>query len=94
MTAILLLVYLFNLSFPVLFAAAFFQPFLWYVLAGVFVLKVAAELCFLVPVAGFFGKRKQLYVFPFLPPLHIAYIVLAGFLGFFGTYSWKGRKVK
>jgi cellulose synthase/poly-beta-1,6-N-acetylglucosamine synthase-like glycosyltransferase len=94
MTAILLLVYLFNLSFAVLFAAAFFNPILWQVLAGMFVLKIAVELYFLVPVARFFRKRRQLVLFPFLQPLHIAYIVLAGFLGFFGTYSWKGRKVK
>lgn len=94
MTAILLLVYLFNLSFLVTFIGAFFQPLLWLVLAGMFVLKVAVELYFLAPVAKFFGKRGQLVYFPALQPLHICYIILAGFLGFWGNYEWKGRKVK
>jgi len=29
-----------------------------------------------------------------LQPLHIVYIIIAGFLGFIGGYKWKGRKVK
>lgn len=94
MTAILLLVYLFNLSLALLFVAAFCYPLLWKVFSAVFLLKLAAELYFLLPVAAFFRKRWQLYWFPLLQPLHIAYIVLAGFLGFLGAYRWKGRRVK
>ena len=58
------------------------------------VIKTAVELIFLYPVARFFGKRKMLWVFPFFQPFHIIYTVIAGWLGKFGSYSWKGRNVK
>jgi hypothetical protein len=36
----------------------------------------------------------MLWLFPFLQPFHILYIVIAGWLGKFGSYRWKERKVK
>ena len=57
-------------------------------------LKAKIELLFLYPVAKFFGERKLLWLFPIFQPFHIAYTVIAGFLGKFGTYNWKGRTVK
>jgi hypothetical protein len=29
-----------------------------------------------------------------MQPFHIMYTVIAGWLGKFGSYKWKGRKVK
>lgn len=57
-------------------------------------IKIITELTFLFPVAKFFGKLKLLCLFPFLQPFHILYTVIAGWLGKFGSYQWKGRKVK
>lgn len=94
LTTILLLVYLFNLSFLVLAVTACFYPVLWLALFAMLLLKTEAELYYLYPVAIFFKKKRQLLLFPFLQPLHIAYIILAGFLGFAGVYKWKGRTVK
>lgn len=91
-TGILLLIYLFNCS--LLIAGIF-------VLCGnmslnlfllLFGLKTIAELCFLYPVASFFTRRKQLFIFPFLQPFHILYIILAGFLSKAGKFEWKKRK--
>ena len=93
LTAILLLVYVFNLMLTCLLAGGFFLPHLWGLAAGILLVKIAMELYFLVPVASFYGKAKELLIFPLLQPLHILYIVCAGFLGFFGSYEWKGRKV-
>lgn len=94
MTVTLILVYLFNLSFLVL-AFLGFNNGAYLMLSGCMLLvKVVAELIFLYPVAKFFGKAKQLLFFPVLQPLHIAYIIIAGLLGFVGNYSWKGRDVK
>lgn len=59
-----------------------------------FGIKTIAELIFLIPVSLFYGKRNQLFVFPFLQPLHVFYMVVAGWLGKFGSYTWKGRKLK
>ena len=57
-------------------------------------LKTFAELVFLYPVARFFNKRSLLWLFPLMQPFHILYTVIAGWLGKFGTYKWKGRQVK
>lgn len=57
-------------------------------------LKIAFELLFLLPVTKFFGQRQLLWWFLPFQPFHILYILLAGWLGSFGSYKWKGRKVK
>jgi len=56
--------------------------------------KTIAELIFLYPVAKFFGKQQLLWTFPLAQPFHIVYTVIAGWLGQFGSYQWKERKVK
>ncbi len=91
---VLLLVYLLNVFLLVLFAAGFFNIQLWILLAGSILYKTIAELLFMIPVAGFFQKEKLLLWFPLAQPFHIVYTVIAGWLGKFGTYEWKGRKVK
>jgi len=94
LTLILLLVYLFNFSFLVLIIAGIFNPLFFCVAGGMLVLKMIFEFLFVVPVSMFFHKQWALPYFFLLQPLHILYIALAGFLGFFGGYEWKGRKVK
>lgn len=94
LTLILSLVYFFNLSFIVLAVAGCFDTRYWLWMLAMLAAKVAAELLFLFPVATFYHKTKELICFPLLQPLHILYIVVAGFLGKFGSYQWKGRKVK
>jgi cellulose synthase/poly-beta-1,6-N-acetylglucosamine synthase-like glycosyltransferase len=104
MFPVLLVVYLFNVSMLLLPLFAFvlskkYSIFniqysiiqFWF---GLLILKTAIELLFLIPVAKFFNKQKLLWLFPFFQPFHIMYTVIAGFLGKFGRYSWKGRKVK
>ncbi len=93
-TATLLLVYGLNLWLLLLFVLGFADFFWWKIGLLMLVVKTVAELLFLLPVAHFFNKQKQLLWFPFLQPLHICYIVLAGLLGFAGVYKWKGRRVK
>ncbi len=56
--------------------------------------KTIVELSFMIPVARFYGQAASLVWFPFMQPLHILYTVVAGWLGKFGTYRWKGRAVK
>ena len=64
---------------------------LWLILL---LIKTCVELLFLYPVAKFFGKQNMLWLFPLFQPFHIVYTVIAGWLGKFGTYKWKERKVK
>ncbi len=89
MTTILAFVYLYNLSFVVALFAG-----LWKLAVGMLAVKIMAEIFYLYPVASFFNKRNQLILFPFLQPLHILYIIIAGLLGFVGVYRWKGRSVR
>lgn len=94
LTWILAVIYFFNVSFIVLMVCGFFDSFYWLWLSGMLFAKVVVELVFLIPVARFYGKMNELFYFPLLQPLHILYIISAGFLGKFGSYQWKGRKVK
>jgi glycosyltransferase involved in cell wall biosynthesis len=91
MTVMLLLVYIFNCSIFLLALMSIVNSQWISVLTQVFVLKTAAELFFLLPVAKFYGNLRQLIIFPFLQPLHIVYIIVAGFLSRIGKFEWKSR---
>jgi cellulose synthase/poly-beta-1,6-N-acetylglucosamine synthase-like glycosyltransferase len=92
--AVLVLVYLFNLSFPVLFVAGFLNFFAWKYLLLFFVIKYVVELAFMYPVAKFYHRQNLLKWFVVMQPFHIVYTLFAGALGKTGTYKWKGRSVK
>lgn len=90
---VLSLVYAINIWCLVLLAMGFYSKSFWQFV--VFVgLKFLAELFFLLPVTRFFRQRKLLFWFVLFQPFHIIYIILAGWLGSFGRYQWKGRVVK
>lgn len=102
--AVLLLVYLLNLLMLLLPVIALLYPQklsiisfplsltnLWLFLL---LTKTIIELIFLYPVAKFFGKQRSLWWFPVMQPFHIVYTIIAGWLGKFGSYKWKGRTVK
>ena len=86
---VLLLVYLFNLSFLLMCLLGDFKSLL---IALAF--KTFFELFFLDPVAQFFHKKEELRYFPLYQPIHIVYNIVAGLFGQIKTYTWKGRKVK
>ncbi len=65
-----------------------------WLLLYVFVIKVLIELLFIYPVATFFSKQKIVSWFTFSQPFHILYTIIAGWLGKFGSYKWKERKVQ
>ena len=90
--AVLLLVYFFNVWILLLAILAIFFPLL-NVLIAILAGKTFIELLFLYPVARFFQQQKILWWFPLAQPFHILYTTIAGWLGKFGTYHWKERKV-
>jgi cellulose synthase/poly-beta-1,6-N-acetylglucosamine synthase-like glycosyltransferase len=91
---VLLLVYLLNVCFLAGAIAAFFKT-TWLMLVLLLLLaKVLIEFPFVNSVAIFFGQQKLMKYFPFLQPLHIGYTIIAGWLGKFGHYEWKGRRIK
>jgi glycosyltransferase involved in cell wall biosynthesis len=91
---VLMLVYVFNFLLLGLFILCFWNPDLLLVVLVLFLCKTLVEFPFVNEVAGFFGERKRMFYFIFIQPLHIIYTVVAGFLGKFGKYEWKGRVVK
>ena len=94
---VLLLVYLINLLLLILIVAVIFIPLTttYFGVIGLLVIsKIFFELFFLYAVSRFFKKQNTLWIFPLLQPLHIIYTVAVGGLGKFGSYQWKGRKVK
>jgi len=102
---VLLLVYLFNLSFVVLLVAcccsALGKPpateefsSWWVFILGLWIAKTLIELPFFYSVAKFFDKSWAVFYFFFFQPLHIFYTIGSGLLGQLGKYRWKGRTVK
>lgn len=92
-TAVLLLVYLFNLSFLGLFIAGFQNSQYWLYLLFCWIAKTVVEMPFLISVALFFGKQSLIKFFVLFQPLHILYTIISGLFGQLGKYEWKGRKV-
>jgi len=91
---VLVLVYIYNfmlLVLPILALVLLSWVLLVCWIVCVFI-KTIAELSFMRPVSRFFGNQ-HLKWFPWLQPLHITYTVIAGWLGKFGHYEWKGRRV-
>lgn len=56
--------------------------------------KTLIELSFMIPVARFYKQANTLVWFPVMQVFHMLYTVIAGWLGKFGTYQWKGRTVR
>ncbi len=91
--AVLLLVYCCNFSMLILIVTGLLNNLWWLVGAFVFI-KFFAELLLVGPVLKFFKQKKLWPWLLLLQPLHIVYIIMAGFLGQVKTYHWKGRRLK
>lgn len=90
---VLLLVYLLNsyllMAFLLLWwFPAFTLPFL-YLLGW----KTITEGIFMYSLSLFFNKKNLMPLFPLFQPIHIVYTIIAGWLGRFSQYSWKGRVI-
>lgn len=91
---VLLLVYLLNVCFLVAAIASFWKSIWLFFLVLLLLAKVLIEFPFVNSVAIFFGRQRLMKYFPLLQPLHILYTIVAGWLGRFGHYEWKGRRIK
>jgi cellulose synthase/poly-beta-1,6-N-acetylglucosamine synthase-like glycosyltransferase len=91
---VLLLVYFLNLLLLVFLLGGIWN--IKWLLCFILLLgfKTLVEYFFVSSVADFFSQRFLMVYFPVLQPLHLIYTVVAGWLGRFGTYEWKSRKVK
>lgn len=91
---VLIVVYFLNLGILSTAILSIFNSQFLNSLLILILLKTVVEFPFVFSVAHFFKKSKLMIWFLFFQPLHITYTVVAGFLGVFGSYQWKGRTVK
>jgi cellulose synthase/poly-beta-1,6-N-acetylglucosamine synthase-like glycosyltransferase len=91
---VLLLVYLLNVCFLAGAITCFWNSTRLLLILLLLLAKVLIEFPFVNSVAIFFGQQRLMKYFPFLQPLHILYTIVAGWLGKFGHYEWKGRRVR
>jgi cellulose synthase/poly-beta-1,6-N-acetylglucosamine synthase-like glycosyltransferase len=91
---VLLVVYCVNLFlfFGFIYAVLFSQQWLCS-LGYLLLVKILAQLFFVIPVTQFYGIKHAIVAFIFAEPFHIVYTIIAGWLAKFGTYTWKDRKV-
>lgn len=91
---VLAFVYLINLLFPILLIAGIWNKI--YLISTLIFLgvKTIVEIPFVWRVAKFFNQSSITIYFPLAQPIHIFYTLIAGWLGKFGKYSWKERKVR
>jgi cellulose synthase/poly-beta-1,6-N-acetylglucosamine synthase-like glycosyltransferase len=90
---VLLLVYVVNLMFVILPIAAIWNSWwLWLLLIGLLT-KTMLEFPFVRSVATFFDQQSLMRWFPLMQPFHIIYTVVIGWMGKFGGYHWKDRKI-
>ena len=93
-TIVLFLVYFLNIWILFIAVYSIFYPQYFYLLLLLIIVKTTSELFFLFPVCKFFEKQKLLWWFIPCQLFHIIYTLIAGWLGKFGSYTWKERKVK
>jgi cellulose synthase/poly-beta-1,6-N-acetylglucosamine synthase-like glycosyltransferase len=91
---VLVLVYFYNVLLLALAVLSFWNIYYLKLLLISIAAKTITELTFMFPVAAFYKEKKLLWWFPLMQPFHVVYMVIAGWLGKFGSYRWKGRKVK
>jgi len=91
---IALVAYLLHLGLGATFVASFFSPSFFLVFLSVFLFKCLTEFLFLYSLASFFQREKLLWLFLPAQFFYMFYIVIIGAVAPFGSYRWKGRKVK
>lgn len=89
---VLLVVYLFNCCFLFLGIASFVKATWFFFFILFLIAKILIEFPFVQTVSRFFDQQSLMKYFPLLQPLHILYTIVAGWLGKFGSFEWKGRK--
>lgn len=94
LTINLLIVYLFNVLLFAGLLISFCVPSLLLHCFTILIIKILSEQLLILPVSRFYGKQNEIVYHILLQPLHITYIITAGFLGIAGKYEWKGRVVR
>lgn len=87
-------IWLFNTFIIVNGLLGFYDAFYWNLAAVSLMLKLVAEIIFLVPMCRFAGRDRLIWNQPLLTVIHVVYFVYIGIVGNSGKYHWKGRMVR
>ncbi|WP_457269806.1 glycosyltransferase family 2 protein [Pedobacter sp. UYEF25] len=88
------LIWTFNLSIFANALMGIFFPHFFLVAGYQLLAKFAVEMCFLLWITSFAGRKRLLVLSPLLTILHIFYMIYIGIAGNSGKYNWKDRIVK
>ena len=91
---VLLLVYAINICYLILGIGSFFNSTWFFFFLLLLIAKTLIEFPFVNAVSIFFQQQSLMKYFVFLQPVHIVYTIIAGWLGKFGSFEWKGRVIK
>lgn len=91
---VLLLVYAINVFYLILGIGSFFNSTWFFFFLLLLIAKTLIEFPFVNAVSIFFQQQSLMKYFVFLQPVHIVYTIIAGWLGKFGSFEWKGRVIK
>ncbi|BAU55458.1 hypothetical protein MgSA37_03647 [Mucilaginibacter gotjawali] len=86
--------WLFNVSVLLNFVAGFYDRTFFAVLGTQLLLMMLFELMLLWPVTKFFRRQRLLQLIVISIPLYVLYFVYIGMIGNKGKYLWKGRMVR
>ena len=78
----------------IIFFKVFFDPSWLFMTALVLLIKIIPELLLLASILSFFDRRKLIWLFVPAQLIYPFYIFFVGVLSPFGSYRWKGRKIK
>lgn len=92
--AVVVGLWLFNLSALLNVLLGFYDKLFWGICAGQLLLLALLELAMLGPVTAFFKRRSLLILIPISVPLYVVYFAYIGMIGNKGKYLWKGRMVR
>ncbi len=93
LTMFLIAIYLFFLSFPILFIYGLLinKVYLIYLFL-IFIFKISLEVMILRLGKNVLFNKLNLFLVLISELLHVPYILFAGFYGTIGKYTWKNRK--
>jgi cellulose synthase/poly-beta-1,6-N-acetylglucosamine synthase-like glycosyltransferase len=92
--AVVVGIWLFNLSLLVNGVLSFFDVAFFKLLLLQFALKYVFEIVFLIPIMSFFKRPYLVWLLSIISPIHVIYFVYVGIMGNAKRYDWKGRNVK
>ncbi len=87
-------VFLFNVSLLMALLLSVFNPIILLYFCVFYAAKILVEFPLLFKITKFVKRKKLLWYIPLLELFYPIYIVFTAVYAYFGSYQWKGRRIK